>query len=140
MSDLLNPFAPFVAGLVGDEHSNATIQGSEPGTSGSISVLGDTQYLHDEIGRNIGTIDHFFHGDASISDGHGMHLGDAHTFGDTTTVTNSAGSPEMIIHHGLGSDSVENSHHEQIQTVDHFGSTDIIHNLEDGSSQTVSHF
>jgi hypothetical protein len=140
MSDLINPFIPFIPALVGNEHDNAVISGSSPGTSGSIDAFANSQHLHDEMGRNLGTINHFLHGDASISDGHGMHLGDAHTFADTTTVTNSSGTPEVFIHHELSGDRVEDSHHQEIQTVDHLGSTDIIHNIQDGTTQTVSHF
>src|SRR6266705_4062619 len=92
MTQLSNPFSPFVTALTSVEHGSCTIHGATHGNLGTVHTLGDTQYLRDEIGRHIGTIDHLMHGSATFHDGSGAVEGSAHDIVDTTAVTDKTGS------------------------------------------------
>ncbi len=137
-TNLPNPFAPFITALESSQQGHHTIHGSHGQSLGSIDVHGTVQHLHDELGRNIGTIDHLSHGSASLHSASGASLGSAHTTGDTTVVTDRSGAHEASIHHGMSHDTIENDHHGLAQTVDHLGHTDVFHDAH-GTVQTVDH-
>jgi len=103
---------------------------------GSIDMHGSTQHLHDEIGRNLGTVDHFTHGSATLHSASGATVGSAHTVGHTTVVTDGHGAHEATIHHGPSHDTIDQGHHHV--TVDHVGHSDVYHDAH-GTVQTVHH-
>ena len=138
MSDLSNPFAPFLTALATGQQGHATVHGSHGQVLGSIDTHGTTQHLHDEIGRNIGTIDHLTHNSATLHGASGASMGSAHNVGRDTVVHNSSGSHEATIHHGLsGHDTIDQTHHLP-QTVDHLSHSDVFHDAH-GGVQTVHH-
>ena len=140
MTHLANPFDPFLTALTSVDHGAATIHGAVHEPLGTIHTLGSSQYLQDEIGRHIGTIEHLTHGSTALHDASGAAMGSARTFGDTTAVRDKLGSAEAYIHHGPGGhDTITDAHHTQIGTVDHQGHVDVYHDASHGIDHTVSH-
>ena len=137
MTDLSNPFAPFLTALTSEHQGHETVHGSHGQVLGSIDTQGSTQHLHDEIGRNIGTIEHLTHDSASLHGATGASMGTAHNLGHDTEVHSSSGAHEATIHHGLGHDTIEQNHHLP-QTVDHLGHSDVYHDAH-GGVQSVHH-
>ena len=140
MTQLSNPFTPFLTALESGDQGHAVVHGAAHETLGTIHTLGTSQYLQDEIGRHIGTIDHLTHSSAALHDASGAATGSAHTTGDTTVLHDKFGSAEAYIHHGPGGhDTITDAHHTPIGTIDHQGHLDVYHDAGHGISQTVSH-
>jgi len=137
MTNLSNPFAPFLTALTSAHEGHASIHGAGGRALGSIDTHGSVQHLHDELGRNIGTIDHLTHGSASLHGASGASMGSAHTAGHDTVVSDKTGAHEATIHHGASHDTIE-QHHHLTQTVDHVGHADVYHDAH-GAVQTVHH-
>jgi hypothetical protein len=137
MPTLNNPFAPFLTALTNEREGHATIHGVSGQLKGSIDTHGHVQHLHDEIGRNIGTIDHLSHTSATLHSASGALAGSAHTLGHDVLVSNASGVHEATIHHGINHDSIEQNHHPS-QTVDHHGHTDLFHDAH-GAIQSVDY-
>lgn len=138
MTHLSNPFLPFITALESNRPGHQAIHGAHGESLGSIDTHGGTQHLRDELGRNVGTIDHLTHGSASFHSASGASMGSAHTTGNTTDISDRAGAHEATIHHGSGHDTIESSHHGLAQTVDHLGHTDVYHDAH-GTVQSVDH-
>ena len=139
MSDLFNPFSPFITALAIGDSGNAHVQSPFGGPAGTIHSFGTSQLLQDEFGRHVGTINHLTDGFATLTDGMGSHAGTVHSFGGTTEVSDRMGSPEAYIHHGVGGhDTIENAQHQIVATVDHMGPMDIINDPMHGVVETVS--
>ena len=138
MSNLVNPFSPYITALTSAHEGHSSVHGAGSHTTGSIDMHGNTQHLHDEIGRHIGTVDHLTHGSATFHSASGATVGSAHTVGHTTEISDGHGAHVAAIHHGATHDTIEHAHHELPQTVDHQGHTDVYHDVH-GVHQTVHH-
>ncbi|WP_298219288.1 hypothetical protein [Halothiobacillus sp.] len=116
-----NPFFPYLGVDSNNDSYRISFQDSLGHTLATADRFGDATFLHDEIGRNIGSIQHFTPGLDFIKDSLGHSEGTIHNFQGTATITDNLGHVEASAHqfgdHTVGYDA---SGH-QTMDIHHFG-------------------
>jgi len=138
MNSLDNPFDKFLTALTHTDEGVSVVHDANGHLEGTIENTDHAQILKDEFGLHAGRIDQITENTSTLRDEHGMKVGESHTIGNTTTVTDSTGSEQAHIQHGHIADTIEHSHDGSTTTVQHIGADDVYRD-EFGVTHTVDH-
>jgi hypothetical protein len=139
MNPLDNPFDKFLTALTHTEEGLSFVRDASGDVEGSIETTDHSQILRDEFGIHAGRIDQITENHSTLRDEHGMKVGESHTIGDTTTVTDSAGNEQAHIHHGPLTDTIEHADDGSTTTVEHIGADDVYRDELSGLTHSVDH-